>query len=143
MLFLATITAVHAQDLKYEAYSLPNGLEVVLYEDHTLPQIVVNTWYKVGSKDEAPGRSGFAHLFEHLMFMGTTRLPGNGIDMTMEAKGGWNNAFTYQDATNYYDVGPANLLPMYLWIEADRMEQLGAAMTQEKLDLQRDVLAYG
>ena len=140
MLILVAMMAAHAQDLKFEAYTLPNGLEVILYEDHTLPQVVVNTWYKVGSKDEAHGRSGFAHLFEHLMFMGTNRLPANGIDMTMEANGGWNNAFTYQDATNYYDVGPANLLPMFLWIESDRMEQLGAAMTQEKLDLQRDVV---
>jgi zinc protease len=72
--------------------------------------------------------------------MGTTRLPGSGIDETMEGRGGWNNAWTMEDATNYYDVGPSNLLPTLLWIEADRMEQLGQSMTKEKLDLQRDVV---
>jgi predicted Zn-dependent peptidase len=112
----------------------------VLAVDHALPEVVVNTWYKVGSGDEVSGRSGFAHLFEHLMFMGTFRLPGSGIDETMEARGGWNNAFTFEDATNYYDVGPSGLLPTLLWMEADRLEQLGQAMTQEKLDLQRDVV---
>ncbi len=129
-----------AQEVKFEQYQLGNGLNVILYEDHSLPQVVVDTWYKVGSKDEAPGRSGFAHLFEHLMFMGTTRLPGSGIDETMESRGGWNNAWTMEDATNYYDVGPSNLLATLLWIEADRMEQLGQSMTKEKLDLQRDVV---
>jgi predicted Zn-dependent peptidase len=126
--------------IPFEQYDLPNGLHVVLAVDHALPEVVVNTWYKVGSKDEVVGRSGFAHLFEHLMFMGTFRLPGSGIDETMEARGGWNNAFTFEDATNYYDVGPSGLLPTLLWIEADRLEQLGQAMTQEKLDLQRDVV---
>ena len=74
------------------------------------------------------------------MFMGTHRLPGSGIDQLMEANGGWNNAWTMEDATNYYDVGPPQLLPTLLWIEADRMQQLGQAMTQEKLDLQREVV---
>lgn len=137
---LLLVTAALAQDIPFERYQLPNGLQVILLEDHSLPQVVVDVWYRVGSKDEAPGRSGFAHLFEHLMFMGTDRLPGNGIDMTMEANGGWNNAWTMEDATNYYDVGPPNLLETLLWIEADRMESLGKAMTQEKLDLQRDVV---
>jgi zinc protease len=138
MLLLATV--VMSQELPFERYELPNGLQVVLLVDHALPQVVVDVWYQVGSKDEQPGRSGFAHLFEHLMFMGTNRLPGNGIDMTMEGNGGWNNAWTMEDATNYYDVGPPNLLETLLWIEADRMEQLGQAMTQEKVDLQRDVV---
>jgi zinc protease len=126
--------------IPFEQYDLPNGLHVVLAVDHALPEVVVDTWYKVGSGSEVSGRSGFAHLFEHLMFMGTFRLPGSGIDETMEARGGWNNAFTFEDATNYYDVGPSGLLPTLLWIEADRLEQLGQAMTQEKLDLQRDVV---
>jgi zinc protease len=133
-------SAAWAQELKFEEYTLPNGLKVIFHEDHSLPQVVVDTWYKVGSKDEVARRSGFAHLFEHLMFMGTTRLPGSGIDETMEGRGGWNNAWTMEDATNYYDVGPSNLLPTLLWIEADRMEQLGQSMTKEKLDLQRDVV---
>src|SRR6185436_946988 len=126
--------------IPFEQYDLPNGLHGVLAVDHALPEVVVNTWYKVGSGSEVAGRSGFAHLFEHLLFMGTFRLPGSGIDETMEARGGWNNAFTFEDATNYYDVGPSGLLSTLLWIEADRLEQLGKAMTKEKLDLQRDVV---
>lgn len=142
MLFLlASLSSVaHAQDIAFERYELPNGLQVILHEDHSLPQVVVDIWYQVGSKEEAPGRSGFAHLFEHLMFMGTDRLPGSGFDQVMEAYGGANNAWTMEDATNYYEVGPPNLLPTFLWMEADRMEALGKAMTQEKVDLQREVV---
>jgi len=121
-------------------YTLDNGLTVILHEDHSLPQIVVDTWYGVGSKNEVPGRTGFAHLFEHLMFMGTSRLPGPGYDNLMEQYGGWNNAWTTEDETNFYDVGPSPLVDTILWMEADRMDGLGAAMTQEKLDLQRDVV---
>ena len=142
MLFLlASLSGVaNAQDIPFERYELPNGLQVILHEDHSLPQVVVDIWYQVGSKEEAPGRSGFAHLFEHLMFMGTDRLPGSGFDQVMEAYGGANNAWTMEDATNYYEVGPPNLLPTFLWMEADRMEALGKAMTQEKVDLQREVV---
>lgn len=129
-----------APSIPYTRYELPNGLQVILVEDHRLPQVVVDTWYRVGSKDEAPGRSGFAHMFEHLMFMGTFRLPGGGFDQMMESHGGWNNAWTMEDATNYYDVGPPNLLETFLWMEADRMQQLGQATNQEKLDLQREVV---
>ena len=129
-----------AVELTYEQYKLPNGLNVILMPDPTLPQVVVNLWYGVGAKDEVEGRTGFAHLFEHLMFMGTTRLPGSGFDDLMEASGGHNNAWTSEDATDYYDVGPANLVDTLLWMEADRMEGLSRAMTQEKLDLQRDVV---
>jgi predicted Zn-dependent peptidase len=139
-MLLTLALAAQAQDLPFERYELPNGLQVVLHVDHSLPQVVVDTWYRVGSKDEVKGRSGFAHLFEHLMFMGTNRLPDNGFDTQMEKYGGWNNAWTMEDATNYYDVGPANLLPVFLWMEADRMEDLGNAMTQKKLDLQREVV---
>ena len=126
-------------EIPFEEYQLENGLNVILHHDPALPQVVVNTWYGVGSKDEKPGRSGFAHLFEHLMFMGTERLPGSGFDDLMEAHGGWNNAWTSQDATDYYDVGPSNL-PISPWMEADRMDGLDAAMTQDKLDLQREVV---
>ncbi len=138
LLLLAGLAS--AADIPYERYELANGLQVVLVQDHSLPQVVVDTWYQVGSGNEAPGRSGFAHLFEHLMFMGTFRLPGSGIDQLMEANGGWNNAWTMEDATNYYDVGPPELLATLLWIEADRMQQLGHAMTSEKVDLQREVV---
>ena len=134
------IVAAQAQEIPFERYELANGLQVILHEDHSLPQIVVDTWYQVGSKDESPGRSGFAHLFEHLMFMGTNRVPNGEFDQRMEAAGGWNNAWTMEDATNYYDVGPSNLLPLFLWMEADRMVDLGNAMTQDKLDKQRDIV---
>ncbi len=140
MLALVLTAAAAEPSLPFVRYELPNGLQVILMEDHHLPQVVVDTWYRVGSKDEAPGRSGFAHLFEHLMFMGTDRLPGSGFDRVMEAHGGFNNAWTMEDATNYYDVGPPNLLETFLWMEADRMQALGQAMTQDKLDLQRDVV---
>jgi predicted Zn-dependent peptidase len=134
-------TALAAEvSIPHERYVLDNGLTVVLHEDHSLPQVVVNIWYEVGAKDERPGRTGFAHLFEHLMFMGTSRLPGSGFDDLMEAHGGWNNAWTSEDATDYYDAGPAELLPTLLWMEADRMDGLAGAMTAEKVDKQRDVV---
>ena len=138
-LLLVSMTA-SAIEISHQQYTLDNGLTVILHPDSTLPQVVVNLWYGVGSKDEVAGRSGFAHLFEHLMFMGTTRLPDGGFDDLMEAHGGWNNAWTSEDATDYYDVGPSNLLSTLLWMEADRMEGLASAMTQEKLDLQREVV---
>jgi len=123
-----------------ETYTLPNGLTVILHEDHTLPQVTVNTWFYVGSKDDPKGKSGFAHLFEHLMFMGTERVPGSGYDDIMEAGGGANNASTGMERTNYLVWGPSSLLPTLLWLDADRLDGLGRAMTQEKLDLQRDVV---
>lgn len=144
---LAAIVAVSAiaapavsQSLEYEKYTLDNGMTVILHEDHSLPLAAVNLWYRVGSKDEARGRSGFAHLFEHLMFMGTERVPDNQFDLIMESGGGANNASTSYDRTNYFESGPASLLPTLLWLEADRLEDLGRTMTQEKLDLQRDVV---
>ena len=129
-----------AVPLNVETYSLPNGLTVVLHEDHTQPQVTINTWFAVGSKDESPGRTGFAHLFEHLMFMGTERVPGNQFDVMMESGGGANNASTANDRTNYYSWGPRSLLPTLLWLDADRLDGLSRAMTQEKLDLQREVV---
>ncbi|BDG03889.1 M16 family metallopeptidase [Anaeromyxobacter oryzae] len=126
--------------LDVRTFTLPNGLTVVLAPDHRLPQVVVDTWFQVGSKDEAPGRTGFAHLFEHLMFMGTKRVPGNAFDVTMESGGGANNASTSEDRTNYYSWGPSALLPTLLWLDADRFQALGDAMTKEKLDVQRGVV---
>jgi predicted Zn-dependent peptidase len=141
VLFVAGIgSTVRAQDVKYEKYTLDNGLIVILHEDHTLPIVTVNLWYRVGAKEEPPGRSGFAHLFEHLMFMGTERVKGNDFDIIMESGGGANNASTSLDRTNYYSNGPASLLPTLLWLDADRMEDLGRTMTTEKLNKQRDVV---
>ncbi|MGE3108134.1 MAG: M16 family metallopeptidase [Phycisphaerales bacterium] len=137
---MALSPALFAQDVKYEKYSLPNGLTVILHEDHSLPVCAINTWYRVGAKDELPGRSGFAHLYEHLMFMGTQRVPGNQFDVIMETGGGANNASTSLDRTNYFSSGPAKLLPTLLWLDADRLEDMGRMMNKEKLDLQRDVV---
>ncbi len=129
-----------AQDMPYEKYTLPNGMTVILHEDHTAPEVCVNLWYYVGAKDEPRGRSGFAHLFEHLMFMGTHRVPEGEFDRIMEAGGGFNNATTSEDRTNYFSLGPSELLPTLLWLDADRLEDLGKAMTKEKLDKQRAVV---
>jgi predicted Zn-dependent peptidase len=139
-LFFCLSLFAFAQSVSYEKYELPNGMTVILHEDHSLPTAVVNIWYYVGAKDEVAGRSGFAHLFEHLMFMGTERVPGNEFDTIMEERGGRNNASTSLDRTNYYSFGPSELLPTLLWLDADRLEDLAKAMTQEKLDKQRDVV---
>jgi predicted Zn-dependent peptidase len=119
---------------------LANGMVVLTHEDHTLPIAVVNVSYGVGSRFETKGRTGFAHLFEHLMFMGTRRVATNDFDAWMEAAGGWNNAWTSQDRTDYYDVGPPSSVDLLLWLEADRLRDLGPLMTKEKLDKQRDVV---
>ncbi len=129
-----------AQDVAYEKYTLPNGMTVILHEDRSLPTATINIWYRVGAQDEPPGRSGFAHLFEHLMFMGTERVPGNEFDVLMETGGGANNASTDLHRTNYFSWGPSTLLPTLLWLDADRLEDMGLNMTQDKLDKQRDVV---
>src|SRR5438874_8101786 len=127
-------------NLPLERYVLPNGLVVILHEDHRLPSVVVDVLFHVGSKDEKPGRSGFAHLFEHLMFMGTKNVPNGSFDTIMEAAGGSNNASTSEDLTNYFEAGPANLLETFLWLEADRLSTLPDDMGKQKVDLQRDVV---
>ncbi len=126
--------------LPFTKTTLPNGLQVILHEDHTTPTVVVNLGYRVGSRFEAPRRTGFAHLFEHLMFMGTRRAPTKAFDAWMEAAGGWNNAWTSEDRTVYYDVGPPTALPLLLWLEADRLSDLGPSMTLDKLNAQREVV---
>jgi predicted Zn-dependent peptidase len=119
---------------------LENGMTVILHEDKKLPLVVVNVSYNVGSRFEAPHRTGFAHLFEHLMFMGTRRAPTKMFDQWMEAGGGYNNAWTSEDRTDYYDVGPTGMVDLLLWLEADRLRDLGPLMTLEKLNAQRDVV---
>lgn len=138
--FAASALTAFAQEVKYEKYKLDNGMTVILHEDHSLPVVAVNIWYRVGSKDEVDRRSGFAHLFEHLMFMGTRRVPNGEFDTIMEAGGGANNASTSEDRTNYFSSGPASLLPTLLWLDADRLEELGRAMDQDKLNKQRDIV---
>jgi len=128
------------QNMACEKYQLDNGMTVILHEDHTLPVASVNIWYRVGSQDEPPGRCGFAHLFEHLMFMGTKRVPGNQFDVLMETGGGANNASTDFHRTNYFSWGPSKLLPTLLWLDADRLEDMALMMNDEKLGKQRDVV---
>jgi predicted Zn-dependent peptidase len=115
-------------------------MTVILHESHAIPQVVVNINYNVGSRYEVKGRTGFAHLFEHLMFMGTRRVPTKMFDLWMEGAGGRNNAWTSNDRTDYYDVGPPSSLPLLLRMEADRLKDLGPLMTLDKLNAQRDVV---
>ncbi len=134
---LGLATTLH---IPVERYRLDNGLIVILHEDRSSPNVVVNLLFEVGSKDERLGRSGFAHLFEHLMFMGTKNAPNGAFDTIMESAGGTNSAFTAEDYTNYYESGAARLLETFLWLEADRLSSLPDAMTKAKVDLQRDVV---
>ena len=137
---LGASAAACAQSLAVEKYKLANGMTVILYPDHTLPIATISIWYRVGSKDDPARRSGFAHLFEHLMFMGTERVPNGEFDRLMEVSGGSNNASTGSDGTHYYSSGPASLLPTLLWLDAERLEDLPRTMDQKKVDLQRDVV---
>lgn len=129
-----------APRIPFEKFTLPNGLEVILHVDRSVPIVTVNSWYKVGSGDEKPGRTGFAHLFEHVMFMGSQHVPVGKFDEWLEAAGANNNGSTNFDRTNYYETGPSNALPLMLWLDADRMGWLLPTMDKPKLDLQRDVV---
>ncbi|MGQ9574874.1 MAG: M16 family metallopeptidase [Thermoguttaceae bacterium] len=125
--------------IKFEKYVLPNGLEVILHEDHSTPIVGVNVWYHVGSKDERPGRTGLAHLFEHMMFQGSKHYDDDYFGPLQEA-GGRLNGSTNSDRTNYWETVPSNYLELALWMESDRMGFLLPAMTQARLDNQRDVV---
>jgi predicted Zn-dependent peptidase len=139
-LFASSSAYADGLSIPFTKTQLKNGMVVILAEDHTVPIAVVNVTYNVGSRFEENKRTGFAHLFEHLMFMGTRRAPTKMFDGWMEAAGGWNNAWTSEDRTDYYDVAPPTALPLLLWLEADRLRDLGPLMTQEKLNAQRDVV---
>ena len=136
-LLLAAAAAAPALSLTGEKITLDNGLVVIASQDRSVPGVAIDLWYRVGSRDEEPGRTGFAHLFEHLMFMGATHVPYPQFDTLMEAAGGVNNASTSNDRTNYWSIGPSNLLETFLWMEADRMATLDREMTDEKLKSQR------
>ncbi len=123
-----------------ESYRLTNGLHVVLSEDHTAPIVAVNLWYHVGSANERAGRTGFAHLFEHMLFQGSENVAANEHFEFVQRAGGTLNGSTWLDRTNYYETLPSNQLALALWLEADRMARLLPAMTQPKLDTQRDVV---
>src|SRR6185437_11046823 len=121
-------------------YTLPNGLTVLLSPDHSSPVAAVAVWYHVGSKNEKPGRTGFAHLFEHMMFTGTQHIPAGQHAKILESMGGEFNGTTDNDRTLYYEEVPSNELATALWLESDRMGFLPEAMTQERLDVQRNVV---
>ncbi|MEE2897517.1 MAG: pitrilysin family protein [Gemmatimonadota bacterium] len=123
-----------------ERHSLDNGLKIVLSQDRTVPVVAVNIWYGVGSRNEPTGRTGFAHLFEHMMFQGSAHVPKNKHFELIERAGGTLNASTWYDRTNYFETVPSHDLALALWLESDRMGWMVEAMDQEKLDNQRDVV---
>jgi zinc protease len=127
-------------DIPYEKEVLPNGLTLIVHEDHKAPIVAVNVWYHVGSKDERPGRTGFAHLFEHLMFNGSEHHNDEFFRPLMEAGGTHMNGTTWRDRTNYFENVPVNALDLALWLESDRMGHLLGAIDQKKLDEQRGVV---
>ncbi|MEM7349374.1 MAG: pitrilysin family protein [Acidobacteriota bacterium] len=129
---------IEAFDL--ERHTLANGLRVVLHRDTTLPLVAINLWYHVGSKNEGPGRTGFAHLFEHLLFQGSENVGTNDHFRWIQQAGGVANGSTWYDRTNYYEVLPTHYLDLGLWLESDRMGRFLPAITQEKLDNQREVV---
>jgi len=127
-------------ELQYTQFTLPNGLRVILHEDHSVPMVSVNMWYHVGSARERAGRTGFAHLFEHLMFMGSGHVKPGEFDQWLESAGGDNNGSTTNDRTNYWINVPANSLELALFLESDRMGYLLDTMTPKTVDAQRDVV---
>ena len=146
LLFAVAFVCVLAQasvaqiKIPFETYQLPNGLTVILSVDKTTPTVAVNIWYHVGSKNELPGRTGFAHLFEHVMFTGSGHVPYGLHDKLTEGVGGGNNGSTTNDRTNYYETIPSNYLESALWLESDRMGYLLDTLNLEKLNAQRDVV---
>jgi len=119
---------------------LPNGLRLIVAEDHLAPVVAVNIWYNVGSKHEVPGKTGFAHLFEHVMFQGSAHVGKSEHMAIVQAAGGTLNGTTWLDRTNYFETMPSHQLELALWLEADRMGSLLDALNQENLDNQRDVV---
>jgi zinc protease len=126
--------------IPFETYKLPNGLTVILSVDRAIPTVAVNVWYHVGSKNEMPGRTGFAHLFEHVMFTGSGHIPYGMHDKLTEGVGGNNNGSTTNDRTNYFETVPSNYLETALWLESDRMGFLLDTLDLGKLNAQREVV---
>jgi predicted Zn-dependent peptidase len=122
--------------IEFDRFELSNGLKVLFHKDITTPMAVVNTLYDVGARDESEEKTGFAHLFEHLMFGGSVNIPD--FDAPLQRAGGESNAFTSNDITNYYDHVPAQNLDTALWLESDRM--LSLAFTEKSLEVQRQVV---
>src|SRR6266545_8025595 len=127
--------------LAFEKYTLPNGLDVILSEDHRLPMVAVNLWYHVGPANEEPGRTGFAHLFEHMMFQGSRHVPPDTHFKFLESAGASDiNGTTDYDRTNYFETLPANQLELALWLESDRMGYLLDKLDELQLANQQDVV---
>ena len=141
-LALVCIAAVQSDTIKipFTTYTLPNGLTVILSVDHTTPTVAVEAWYHVGSKNEIPGRTGFAHLFEHVMFTGSGHVPYGLHDKLTEGIGGSNNGTTSNDRTVYFETVPSNYLEAELWLESDRMGYLLDTLDVAKLNAQRDIV---
>lgn len=127
-------------ELSFEKYTMPNGLEVVLHQDHSDPVISCALMYHVGSSREIPGRTGFAHLFEHLLFSGSENVPSGQFDIIIESMGGSNNGFTSEDVTTYYEVFPKNALEKVLWMESDRMGFFINSITPRLMAIQQNVV---
>ncbi len=136
------MTTVATPSLAYPIHQehLDNGLRVLISPDHTAPSVAVNLWYDVGSRDEEPGRTGFAHLFEHVMFQGSAHVASGAHIGLLQAVGASVNATTWFDRTNYFETLPVGGLDLALWLEADRMGTLLEALTQDNLDTQREVV---
>lgn len=138
LLFSGLVVAADEQSLDLEHYQLDNGLEVILVRDTSAPTVAVDIWFRVGSANDPEGKSGFAHLFEHLMFEGSPHVPSGTMNHLLERVGGSSNAYVSADYTAYYDTVPSHQLPLALWIEADRLG--GLNVTQESLDNQRAIV---
>ena len=138
LLLTAATLRGQAGQIAYEAFSLPNGLRVIYSEDHSTPIVSVDVWYNTGSRNERPGRSGFAHLFEHMMFEGSAHVKKGEHFQRISRAGGSENGSTAEDRTNYYETVPSNRLNLALWLEADRMRAL--AITQENFHNQRETV---
>src|SRR3954468_9354881 len=127
-------------NIPYQSFTLPNGLRVFVHEDHKAPVVAVSVWYHVGSKDETAGKTGFAHLFEHLMFNGSENAPGDFFEPLKQVGATDFNGTTYYDRTNYFETVPTAALDRALFLESDRMGYLTGAITQGVLDEQRGVV---
>src|SRR5881628_2866254 len=139
LLLPATLRAqTPAGRIPFEQFTLPNGLRVIYSEDHSTPIVTVDVWYEVGSRNERPGRSGFAHLFEHMMFEGSAHVKKSEHGQLVERAGGIYNGSTAEDRTNYFETVPSNRLNLALWLEADRMRSL--AITEENFENQRQAV---
>lgn len=136
--FSITSAQIKIAPLNIKERTLPNGLRVVSLKDNSSPTVAIHVWYQVGSKDDPQGRSGFAHMFEHMMFKSTKNIPSEKMDRLTEDVGGFNNASTYDDFTNYYEVVPSNYLETLLWAESDRMVNLN--VDPANFNSERDVV---